>query len=715
MANTTLKLLIDSDKNSLTFSKNYRIFSTLDPTTGITGFIDIIEDLIISSPNALDLTKLNRYFRYSRNREDWSLWYEIEPGNIGDATNIIFEDCSEFYFEVKYEYDDGTCEELASIIEINEIKLRFSQVSTTPNTFAPSIACSDEGCLSIIAKTNPSFRPYEVDSAIGMFKELSFYTNLIFGHEVVYFRTVPESDSGDYLFKEWTLFKNVDRKCIKVAVPKNAFPSNQPKFAEFGLDFELPFEIHLDNRYFQSIFGKRSHPRHRDFLYFPLINRMYEVQGSYLHRSFMMEPTFWKVSLKKYNPNIDMLLEDESRHFIDNIVNSAEELFGEEVKDDIKDSTMPKQYDTISSRFDSSRSAIHPDLTIRPLKYTFNHASLIDNYYDLSAINHTEATYEILDSSPLTSKSIVVSNLPSLNDDCTKKYDVLLAYQDSGPFKAWRSNALITTDKNVKDNNSRFIKVRAPLDTIEGHIGQSESGRYIRIEAYKELSFTNQKNIMHDIVDGEDIVKFKIRETSILYNAEPVFNETTVQNLSYTALFNLNIGSDVVQFINGYDNETQKGIKISGQFNKYFNTEPEGDFIISVDINNTTKNFTISNFEASKWYAIVVSVSNEFKQCGVYIYSISEDPADIINHNGFNIVLEGKSSLPLSDFNLIGQKYYIPSSNMWISNVRLFNTMIKEDQHEFILSQQYIKDESKLLIIDNCKPQINLPYLAKNK
>lgn len=716
MANLTLKLLIDSEKNSLTFSKNYRIFSTLDPTAGITGFTEFLEDLIIADPSAIDLSKLNRYFRYSRNRHDWSLWYEVEPGDLGEAGDIVFEDCSEFYFEIKYEYDDGTCNELGSIIQVNEIKLRFAQASNTPNTYAPLTQCSDEGCTSIIAKTDPSFKPYNVDSAIGMFKELSFYTNVIFGHEVVYFRTLPESDSGDFVFKEWTLFKNVDRKCLKVAVPKNAFPSNQPKFAEFGLDFELPFEVHVDHRYFQSIFGKKSQPRYRDFLYFPLINRMYEVQGSYLHRGFMMEPTMWKVSLKKYNPNIDMLLTDDSRHFLDNVVSNAEQLFGEDVENDIKDSTMPKQYDTISQKFDSSRNAIHPDLRIKPLKYTYNYASLIENYYDLSAITYTTSTYELLEGSPLVSESILVENLPSLNDNCSKKYDVLLAYQGSGPFKAWRNNALITTDKNVKGNDSRFIKVRAPLDTLPDHIGQTESGRYIRIEAYKDLSFSNQKNIMQDVdSNGDKIVKFKIRETSILYNSVPQFNSDTVQNLSYTAMFNLNTGSDVVQFLNGYDNESQKGFKISGQFSKYFNDEPEGDFTLSVDVNSTNKSATVANLKSGEWYAMVVSISNEFNQCGIYIYSMAEDSADVINHNEFNIVLESKASIPLSEFNLPNSKYYIPSSNMWIANIRLFNTMIKEDQHEFILSQQYIKDESKLLIIDNCKPQLNLPYIAKNK
>lgn len=716
MENITLKLLIDPEKNSLTFNKNFRIFSTTDPVNKITGFVEMVEDLIISSPDALDLNNLKRYFRYSRNRLDWSLWYDVEPGNLGTADDIIFEEDSDFYFEIKYEYDDGTFDEMPSVLEINEIKLRFSSVQSEPNTFAPVILCSDEKCTSIIAEADPSFRPYQVDSAIGMFKELSFYTNKMFGHDVVYFRTVPDSDSGDYIFKEWTLFKNVDRKCMKVMVPKNSFPSNDPKFTEFGLDFQLPFEIHVDHRYFQSIFGKGTHPRHRDFLYFPLLNRMYEVTGSYLHRGFMMDPTYWKISLQKYNPNIDMLLTDDSRHFLDNVIQSAEDLFKEEVESDTSDATMPQQYNTISQRFDPSRSAIHPDLRIRPLKYNFNYASLIENYYDLSAIVSVVAEYEITNDVDPNKQSINVENLPSLDPDSSKSHDVILAYQDSGPYKSWRNNALITTDKNVKDLDSKYVRVRGPIDTIANHEGQSESGRYIRIEAYSDLSFKKQRNIMYGLNDnGKTTVKFKIRESSILYNAEPIFNSSDVCNLSYTALFNLNSGSDVVQFINGYDNESQLGIKISGQFVKYFGSQPEGDFTVNVQINGNTITKTLNNFKSGEWHAIVVSASNEFNQLGIYVYSVKEDPADVINHTGFIQLHESIDTIPDLEFNLSGEKYYIPSSDMWISNIRLFKTMIKEEDHEFILSQQYIKDESQLLVIDNCKPQLNLPYIAKNR
>ena len=144
------------------------------------------------------------------------------------------------------------------------------------------------------------------------------------------------------------------------------------------------------------------------------------------------------------------------------------------------------------------------------------------------------------------------------------------------------------------------------------------------------------------------------------------------------------------------------------------NTEPEGDLNITVTINSQVKAYTIANFKSDAWHGLIVSTSNEFKQCGVYVYSIEEDPSDVINHNDFKKIFSSTSSLTQTTFDLT-QYYTLPTSTLLITNLRLFNTMVKEEQHDFILSQQFIKDESMLLLIDNCRPQLNIPYIAKNR
>jgi hypothetical protein len=714
MANTTVKLLIDPQNNSLTFNQNFRIFSTVDPICDILEFTDFVEDLVIEMPNTLDLTKLTRQFRYSRNRLDWSLWYVVAPGNLGDAAHIFLEDCTDFYFEVKYEYDDGTNSELSTPIEINEVKLRFRQSAPVANTYSPKLICSDEQCTSIIQNRDPSFRPYAVDSAIGMYQEISFFTNQLYGHQVIYFRTLPDSNSGDYVFKEWTVYKNVDRKCIKVMVNNNIFPSNAPKYSEFGMDFQLPFEVEIDHKYFQSIFGTSSEPRKRDFLYFPLLNRMFEIQGSFLHRGFMMAPVFWKIQLKKYNPNIDMLLLDETRSFLDNVILSADQLFSEEVLDDIKDATMPSQYSKISTTFDSSRKEIHPDITQRPLKYTFNFAPLIENYYDLSNISVVDTVTNITTDVPLLATSQEVVSLPSLDKTPAPINKVILAYQGSDLFTTWKNGGFVTHDKNTSGLSTMYCKVRGPFDTIENHIGTSGSGRYIRIEAYRNIALTDQRDILIDTSGAVDTASFKLRESAIIYTALPKFNDTTNRNLSFTCLFNVPSTSESISFIDGYEDDTQAGIRISAIFNRYNSTAPEGDLTITVKINSQVKNYIINNFISGVWHAIIISASNEFKQCGAYVYQIKDDPSDIINHTNFIRVLATSSSFTQDSFDLT-QNYRLPSSKLLITNLRIFNTMLREEEHDFILSQQFLKDESMLVLIDNCRPQINLPYIAKNR
>jgi len=497
-------------------------------------------------------------------------------------------------------------------------------------------------------------------------------------------------------------------------VKDNAFPDNVPKFTEFGIDFQLPFEVEIDHKYFQSIFGVNSEPRKRDFLYFPLLNRMFEIQGSYLHRGFMMAPTFWKIQLKKYNPNIDMLLTDDTRTFLDNVILSAENLFGDEVTKDIKDGTMPEQYKKITTTFDSSRKSLHPDLIQRPLKYTYNFCPLIENYYDLGAILPSDLTVDLTNDSPVISTTQQVFNLPNLDNVPTSPNEVILAYQDSYLYLTWKNGALMTNDKNVSGLTTRYVRVRGPFDSIANHIGENDEGRYIRIEAYRDTSLNVQKNILYNNSGPVPTAQFKIRDTAVVYNAQPKFDAVSNRNLSFTCLFNVPSSADTINFIDGYDNVDSKGIRITSAFTRYNSTQPEGDLVITVLVNSVIKTYTINNFVSEVWHAMVISMSNEFLQCGAYVYRIKEDPSDLVNHNDFIRLLSNTSSFTQQTFDLT-QNYTLPSSKILITNIRVFNTMLREEEHDFILSQQFLKDESMLVLIDNCRPQTNLPYIAKNR
>jgi hypothetical protein len=287
MQTVAYKIVPDPAKNSITASKNYRIFTTGEPLLSAVQIVGFTEELELGDAIVDNIT---RKLRYSTDRGNWSLWYPIDE--IGD---LAFDETNVF-FEIKYEYDDTTYNELTNPLLIEFVRLNVTSTADTSGLVVPIIQCSEELCPAIIAQNEAYFKPYEAGTAISIAHELSLQTNKIFGHEIIYFKTEPDRDAGDFIFKEWTLLKTTQRKCIKVMVPENKFPDNKPKYEDMGVDFEIPFEIHIDNIYFQMIFGRKAQPRKDDYLFFPLLNRMYAIQGAYLYRGFMMEPIYWRIS-----------------------------------------------------------------------------------------------------------------------------------------------------------------------------------------------------------------------------------------------------------------------------------------------------------------------------------------------------------------------------------------------------------------------------------
>lgn len=682
MRNLLFKLVTDPANNSITYSKNYRIFRLTEPVLNLVQISAISEFIEVNSNDPLNLTK---QFRWSRDGQNWSLWVDNQ-----DAATTLLDEMEKTYFEFKYAYDNSTYAALAESVIIEEIQLSvISNSIDGPETSYATVSCNIEGCPVVIADREASFNPYGVDSAIGIARELSLQTNKIFGHEVVYFKTEPDRQSGDFIFKEWTLYETTNRKCIKVMVPDNTFPDAKPNFNEFGVDFEIPFEIHIDHTYFQSIFGINSQPRKRDYLYFPLTNRMYEIQGSYLHRGFMMEPIYWKVQLTKFHPNIDMLITDQSiKQSLDNVILTTDELFGKEATAQTEDALMKKQYSTISKRFDEVRERIHPNLRSKILDITYNYAPLIEHYYDLSAISPTLQAYS-----------------QTSNNDKTDQYlspdtpNSFYAYEQSEVFLDWLGGRLNTGDTNYFTGGSTSVKLNGPKDSF------SAKGRFVLVEGYKALGSSIRKNLGLE----DDQLKIKKSETAVIYRETQ--DLTQYSNMTFVSLIKFNQRFTESPIIRTIDNHNNAGLTISGVI---WNDSGIDKLRIVATINGITMTFETGAVIRDTWYALIIPISNEFLQIGVTRYSFQQDPANVKNYNKLindysnSVTLATPMQSSLASYSLIAGEYSI-------TNIRLFKTMVQEEDHDYILSQLWIRDESLLAIIDNAKPQLNVPFIAINR
>jgi hypothetical protein len=685
----TISVAIDAEHSSIGKSKNYRIYTTTEPVSyaeSFGGFSDFV--MFNGNPEANVLRQL----RYSTDRYNWSLWYDIN-----EIQNIILDPNQALYVDVKYTYDDGTTNQLTDPIDVDTINIQVNTTKPQPlpdNTFTPSTNCSLECTPAFQEAAANAFQPYQVGSLVDVQKALSYQTNVLFGHQVVYFRTAPDTTAGDFIFKEWTLFQSTDRRCIKILVPNNEFPDNKPQFSDFGVDFVAPFEVHIDAQYFESIFGRNAEPRVRDFMYIPLMNRMYEIKSCYLFRGLLYQPIYWKIQLVKYQQHSDTKLRDNDKQILNNLLTNAENLFEKQVKTDTLDAVNPQQYRTISLFQDETRERCNRQLKVKQIDMSYNYSPLIQWYYDLNTINSAPFTYS-LDASITDMTSQAIVGAPA----------TLVAGQNSQIYNAWRSGYLNQYDINIGQNGGAYLGITGPNNTFNEVLG-----RQIVLSGYSRTTITpaNQVPLLYTPAIGNVPAKITLRgrDAAIVYKS----NASYVKNMTLAMLINVATAANNQTFtiFKGFDNETNTGVKLLG-------TYASNNLTITLIINTTTYVFTPVAITANNWCSLIVPISAEYSQLALYMYSFMADQANVKNWTGVTKLTKQVKNATIQANVNTEAKWELVSGPLGVANIRVFNTMLQEEDHEFMLSQQYLRDESMLVLVDNCKPRLNIPFIAINR
>jgi hypothetical protein len=236
--------------------------------------------------------------------------------------------------------------------------------------------------INLDCDKNALFRPYDVMApGIQLFKNLSCTVSEMFGHCVRYFKTQAKLESADAVLKEYSLFEVTDVKDIKILVPDNNFPDNAIRFISYDMDFGDGFEVHIVKEHFERAFGHDDLPEQKDYLYFPLIDRMFEVHSAYLFRDFMMGEYYYKVMLYKWQDKVNVMRPPEIDAYVDELTENFDEILQPEIDREFLEITKPQQYKTISvGGFDHVRSSINDSLVIKEADLT-NYFTIVGKYY----------------------------------------------------------------------------------------------------------------------------------------------------------------------------------------------------------------------------------------------------------------------------------------------------------------------------------------------
>ena len=179
---------------------------------------------------------------------------------------------------------------------------------------------------------NPNmFNPYaNLDCALLLQQQLSDSIICMLGIPVYYFRVSPNEDTADYSFKEWVLHHVESVKSLKIMVEDGELPSSNPQMSDFDFDWEREWTVEISKTAFATAFGDTAYPKNLDFLYIPMMKRMYTVNSAYDEKKdkLMWRSTTWSLMLQKYNENTNISQEEFSDIIDSFIVNNYEDVFG---------------------------------------------------------------------------------------------------------------------------------------------------------------------------------------------------------------------------------------------------------------------------------------------------------------------------------------------------------------------------------------------------
>jgi len=711
---------------------NYRTITYDVPFVDVTNINGFVSDTTNEIPN---YAYLYYEFRWSINGDNWSLWIEMTPDNL----NLIqLDPNNSFYLEFRITAVTNSTNPSRSpalsigspinpAILLNDIEPDLTYKTVDPRDLAtkPKIICSnqlyDKPIIFNASCTNV-FDPYAVNRGINIEQDLSLAVNNLFGHLINYYSVQPNGRGRDIILREYNLFDVVGEQCLKVLINKNEFGDGKPVYDSFGVQFDEAgiLEAHIDKRYFESFFGKGAQPRKRDIIYFPLTNRIYTIESTYLYRGFDYYPIYYKCRLVKYEKRQDTNWNDPAMEAeLHDYTVSAETLFGKETQEQIEKNIKPQQYYVSSQKRgqDPVRSYISVNLPIIDYDLNNNWTIVFNSYYDLETLNYDNE-----------SEAVRYNASPTLTGE------------DEMSFTCWFKIRNFIDQTKLVPKPPRVLPITsvtqaAGTATYSTHPikHQLTSNSYVsilggtRTGGYKILSVDNtgyQFTIVDDGTPIGTVTSWQMQKADSRSLISGYNNSNGISiEMIYTGTNTVStdpITTSPAQIIQNYLQVGSFRILLNG-------TEILSPFGYS--INNPSSNFIPS---LDDWYGFVFNLSNVFKQYSINVWGLTYNPSNpmvqtsnlLLLHTkegflsttySYNFPINLETDLNNPTWNTDNNSYKILTSPLYLTNIRVFKHMIAQEKQSAILNENIVEDSQLGIIIDNAKPVLKLPKFVDNR
>jgi hypothetical protein len=522
--------------------------------------------------------------------------------------------------------------------------------------------------INFDANTLDIWNPNAALSAVNTFTSMNNIANKMFGIDARWFRAVPQQRSKDVIFQEYTLYCVEETPlCIKVILPDGNFPDEAYQHDLMGLEYPLPTEIQIDKAYWEEVSGFGTAPQKKDIVYLPMPNKLFQVESSYLKRGFMQQETTWIVNLIKYQPEAARREGNALKETLDQYTVSQEELFGEEIENNIKKITNDKQFSPLTSTSEDKYKELDDKLQVLNYNLDFHGIVVAETIYDLNTSQKFNAiTYKNSNDIISSKCDRSITTWVNSREDKSPEYDIVYIERNSS----------LLPPANFR------IKIR----------GKKRFGIGDNFHIYRSEFMNLYARVIKD--SGQGIYECLIDEPVL----EHLDNVQSSWWTKWTNGWKLKV-KDPITIIDGI-NQTNGGFRVTinaDQYIKILYGYQEHIAILDKRLIN------------DHWYGLVVNIGNTWGQYNVNLW----EPHPTDSHSRLRSVFY--ETLPFSPQETEVEKYTVDKSFAYITNIRLFDSTIEEEKQTEELMSYFTQNADRALILDNADPRTGISYISQQR
>jgi hypothetical protein len=630
------------------------LISLVAPYKNLTSILSY-EDVVEGEDS---MNSLKKEFRWSVDNVTYSDYLALNADNL---RMLSLNPKNPFWIQYRY-----TVETLEPGHEMDFVSISLETVTEQGQLqVIPQYECcgdSANACNNLILEccASPAWNPYALGAGVNTYKFLSKVVSNIFGFCVQYYKTEADQRSKDVILKEYTLFNVIDSKEVKIVVPDNELPTREIQFNPLGMDYAMDtFEIHIVKSEFEGVFGIGKRPEAGDYLYFPIMNKMYEVNSIANPDDVFYAAAYWRVGIVTYQERTNTgFIEKNIEEEVQSMISSVESVFGEEAEQEEIKARKPNEYNTIGTGNDDYvRRILDKKLLIKEEKI-YNNWTVIGKYH-----------YSL-------------GSMEKGSEAVRYRYQGGISANEDRSFTFWFRPQY----NKPQSVNSQIVSV-ADSDNFAQLVTSSPNG----------YSVGDQIVIQGTSVDGIAEVTAKPSATAVVID-RPYVNSTVSPTAKSYKLENCKFLSYVFEGIEDFSIQfTPEHFIVSAMGTKYvYNLKP------NVYLNK------------GEFYAGVLNFSNTFQQMSLFLWqsTVTSGVSDPTKTASLQNVFSQTYQFP--------EKIEIPSLGDWkllgcqtdLTNIRIFRKPIEIEEQSLVLSQYVVNDNNLAEIIDNASPQLRLAKVS---